>query len=57
MTSYRTERRLLLVAQADEHTPATFVKRVHELLPELHQAGMAAAIHAYLTSGLNEERL
>ena len=45
----------LLVAQADERTPAAFVKRVHELLPELHQAAMAAVVYTYLTSGLDEE--
>ena len=43
----------LLVAQADELTPAAFVKGVHELLPELHQAAMAAVVYTYVTSGLN----
>jgi hypothetical protein len=45
----------LLVAQMDELTPAAFVKRVHELLPALHEAAMAAVVYTYLTSGLNEE--
>lgn len=45
----------LLMAQAAELTPAAFVKRVHELLPELHQAAMAAVVYTHLTSGLNEE--
>src|SRR6266566_3103454 len=46
----------LLVAQADELTPAALVKRIHELLPELHQAAMGAVVYTYLTSGLDEER-
>ena len=45
----------LLVAQANEPTPAAFVKRVHELLPELHQAAMAAVVYNYVISGRKEE--
>ena len=45
----------LVVAQADGCTPAAFVKSVHELLPELHQAAMAAVVYTYVTSGVNEE--
>ncbi len=41
----------LLAAQADDLTPAAFVKRIHELLPELHQAAMAAVVYTYVTSG------
>jgi hypothetical protein len=43
------------VAQADELTPSAFVKRVHELLPELHQEAMAAVVYTYLTSDHKEE--
>jgi hypothetical protein len=45
----------LLVGQADELTPSAFVKRVHEALPELHQAGMAAVIYTYISSAPKEE--
>ena len=45
----------LLVGQADELTPSSFVKRVHELLPELHQEAMGAVIHIYVNSGSKEE--
>jgi len=45
----------LLVAQADELTPAAYLKRVHELLPELHEAAMAAVVYTYVTSGRKEE--
>ena len=46
----------VLVAQADDVTPAAFVKRIHEALPELHRAAMTAVIYTYLTSGRKEER-
>ena len=45
----------LLVAQADELTPAAFVKRVHELLPELQHASMAAVIYTYISSAPKED--
>jgi len=45
----------LLLAQADEHTPAALLKRVHELLPGLHQAGMAAVIYTYISSAPKED--
>lgn len=46
----------LLVAQADELRPSAFVKRVHELLPELRQVAMEAVIYNYVISGRKEER-
>ena len=45
----------LLVAEADEPTPAAFVKRVHELLPELHQSAMAAVVYTYISSAPKED--
>jgi hypothetical protein len=45
----------LLVEHADELTPFAFVKRIHELLPELHQEAMVAVVYTFLTSGLDEE--
>jgi hypothetical protein len=45
----------ILVAQADELTPSAFVKRVHELLPELHQAAMAAVVYTYVISRRKEK--
>jgi hypothetical protein len=45
----------VLVDRADDFTPAAFVKRVHELLPGLHQAGMAAVIYAYISSAPKED--
>jgi len=45
----------LLVGQADELTPSSFVKRVHEALPELQRAAMEAVIHIYVNSGPKEE--
>jgi hypothetical protein len=45
----------LLLEGADQHTPSAFVKRVHELLPELHQAAMAAVIYSYISSAPKEE--
>jgi hypothetical protein len=57
LTAWQAEllRFRLLVAQADELTPSAFVKRVHELLPELHQEAMAAVVYTYLTSDHKEE--
>lgn len=40
----------LLSEGADQLTPSAFVRRIHELLPELHQAAMAAVVYTYLTS-------
>jgi len=45
----------VLVSQADELTPAVFVKRIHELLPALHGAAMTAVVYSYLTSGRKED--
>jgi hypothetical protein len=55
LTQWRAEisRLRILVERAHDFTPAAFVKRVHELLPELHQASMAAVVYTYV-SGLNE---
>ena len=44
----------VLVAQADELTPSSFVKRVHEALPELWRAAMGAVIHIYINSDKKE---
>ena len=40
----------LLSEDAIQLTPSAFVRRIHELLPELHQAAMAAVVYTYLTS-------
>jgi len=45
----------VLVSQADELTPAAFVKRIHELLPELRRAAMEAAIYAFVTSSRKDD--
>ncbi len=57
LTQWRAEisRLSILVERAHDFTPAAFVKRIHELLPELHQAAMSAVVYTYVTSGLNEE--
>ncbi len=57
LTHWREEIRRLrsLVAQADDLAPATFVKRVHEVLPGLHSTAMEATIYAYVTSRPKEE--
>ena len=57
LAQWHTQLRRLgfLVEHADEFTPSTFVKRVHEALPELHQAAMAAVVYTYVTSGRKEE--
>lgn len=36
-----------ICAQAGELAPTAFVKRIHELLPELHRAAMAAVVYMY----------
>jgi hypothetical protein len=45
----------ILVERAHDFTPAAFVKRLHELLPELHSAAMEATVFTYVTSGREEE--
>jgi hypothetical protein len=57
LTQWREEIRRfrLLVAQAEALPPAAFVKRVHEVLPELRRAGMEAAIYTYIGSRSKEE--
>ena len=45
----------LLVGQADELTPSGFVKRIHEVLPELRRVAMGAVIQIYVNSGPKEE--
>ena len=44
----------LLLQEADQLTPSAFVRRIHELLPELHQAAMAAVVYTYLTSRMED---
>lgn len=44
----------LLSKEGDQLTPPTFVRRLHELLPELHQAAMAAFVYTYLTSRMED---
>ena len=39
-----------LSEEANQLTPTAFVRRIHELLPELHQTAMAAVVYKYLTS-------
>jgi len=45
----------VLVSQADDLTPAAFVKRIHELLPELSRAAMAAVVYSYIRSGAKDD--
>jgi hypothetical protein len=45
----------LLVEHADELAPSAFLKRVHEALPELHHAAMAAVIYTYISSAPKED--
>ena len=40
----------LLSEEANQLTPSAFVRGIHELLPELHQAAMAAVVYTYLAS-------
>jgi hypothetical protein len=51
----QVQRLSLLVTQADELTPSSFVKRIHEALPELRRTAMEAAIYTYVVSGRKEE--
>jgi hypothetical protein len=44
----------LLSAEANQLMPSAFVKRIHELLPELHQAAMAAVVYTYLTNRIED---
>ncbi len=44
----------LLSEEADQLTPSAFVRRIHELLPELHQAAMAAVVYTYLTNRMED---
>lgn len=43
-----------LSEEASQLAPSAFVRRIHELLPELHQAAMAAVVYTYLTSRTEE---
>ena len=45
----------LFVEHSDELTPSSFVKRVHEALPELQRAAMGAVIHIYVNSAPKED--
>jgi hypothetical protein len=56
LTQWREEisRLSILIERAHDFTPAAFVKRIHELLPELHQAAMTAVVYTYVTSGRKE---
>ena len=45
----------LFVEHSDELTPSSFVKRVHEAMPELRRAAMGAVIQIYVNSGTKEE--
>jgi hypothetical protein len=45
----------ILVERARDFTPAAFVKRIHELLPELHQSAMAAVVYTYVISRRKEK--
>ena len=44
----------LLSEEADQLTPSAFVRRIHELLRELHQAAMAAVVYTYLASRMED---
>jgi len=57
LTQWQAEvsRLRVLVSQADELTPAAFVKRIHELLPELRRAAMTVVVYTYVTSGRSED--
>jgi hypothetical protein len=44
----------LLSEEANQLTPSAFVRRIHELLPELHQAAMAAVVYTYLASRMED---
>jgi hypothetical protein len=57
LTNWRGEisRLSILIERAHDFTPAAFVKRLHELLPGLHQTAMEATVYTYATSGRKEE--
>jgi hypothetical protein len=57
LTQWRAEisRLRILVERAHDFTPAAFVKRIHELLPELHQSAMAAVVYTYVISRRKEQ--
>jgi hypothetical protein len=57
LTDWREELRRfrLLSEEADQLAPSAFVKRVHELLPDLHRAAMAAVVYTHLTSVRKED--
>jgi hypothetical protein len=57
LTHWREEIRRLrfLMAQADDLAPAAFVKRVHEVLPDLRSAAMEAVIYTFISSRRKEE--
>lgn len=40
----------LLLQEANQLTPSAFVRRIHELLPELHEAAMAVVVYTYVVS-------
>jgi hypothetical protein len=44
----------LLSEEANQLTPSIFVRRLHELLPELRQAAMAAVVYMYLASRMED---
>lgn len=44
----------LLSEEASQLPPSGFVRRVHELLPELRQAAMAAVVYTYLASRIED---
>lgn len=44
----------VLSEEADRLTPSAFVKGIHELLPQLHQAAMAAVAYTYLANRMED---
>jgi hypothetical protein len=44
----------LLSEEAVQLAASTFVRRIHELLPELHQAAMAAVVYRHLVSRIED---
>jgi len=57
LTQWKTQVRRfrLLVEHADELAPSAFLKRVHETLPELGRAAMAAVVYTYIGSAPKED--
>lgn len=57
LTQWRAEisRLSILIERVQDFTPAAFVKRIHELLPELHQAAMEAVVYTYVISRRKEK--